>query len=104
MALKGLVILQCVFQATERKLISYNMLYEVTQMMDSGPHPDCTRFPNVDSHAVHFLLSWQRAAADPGCGGGTHCLAGQADPVQDPVKFLGEFNYPSHVLGYPLRK
>lgn len=59
MALRGLVILKGVFQAAERKLMSYNMLYEVTQMMDSGPHPDCTKFPNVISHGVHFPISRQ---------------------------------------------
>lgn len=59
MALKGLNISQCVFWTTERKLMSYNMLYDVTQMMNSGSHPDCSKLPNVISHVVHFLVSWQ---------------------------------------------
>lgn len=59
MALKGFAILQCVFQEAEIKLISYNMFYELTQMMDAGPDPDCTKFLNVISHVVHFAVSWQ---------------------------------------------
>lgn len=47
-----------VFQEAEIKLISY-MFYELTQMRDTGPDPDCTKFPNVISHVVHFAISWQ---------------------------------------------
>lgn len=46
-----------VFQEAEIKLISYNMFYELTQMRDTGPDPDCTKFPNVISHVVHFAIS-----------------------------------------------
>lgn len=53
--------------------------YEIIQMMDSGLHPDHTKFPNVISHVICFLVSWQCAATDPGYGDSTHWVTGKAD-------------------------